>query len=325
MLLRLILGFCIAGLMLVVESWTNARATVETRGKLLATYMVLFYLASSMGQFLIALGDPAQHQLFIAAAILVCFSLIPLSLTSSTAPELEDSERLGVRQLWRASELGVSGAFLSGIAMSAFSAVGPIYAFKLGLAIEQIGAFMGISILAAMLLQWPMGYLSDYLPRRVVLVGVTLATIGAGLLAATAAGRSVFLLYATAALFYGLGTCIYPIALSLTHDVLSQKQVVPASATFLLAFGIGTTVGPILGGASVGVFGPAELFLFVAASLSPLILLSIHSFAAEKAPPVAEQSHCMGVAPISTPVLIELDLRNEEFEENPEMRMEQVV
>lgn len=317
MALRLVLGFCIAGLMLVVESWTNARATAETRGKLLATYMVLFFLAASSGQFLIALGDPGQHHLFIVSAILICCSLVPLSLTRSPAPEIEESDRMQVRELWRATELGVSGAFLSGLAMSAFSAIGPIYAFQMGLAIEEVATFMGIAILAAMALQWPAGYLSDYLPRRIVLTTITAAAVAAGVLTAVLGGRSTFLLYATVALFYGLGACIYPIALALTHDMLSHRQIIPASATFLLAFGIGTIAGPMLGGLSIDLVGPSGLFLFVSVALGLLVLLAVHSFVYEKAPRVDEQAHCTGVAPVSTPVILELDPRNEEFEETP--------
>ena len=76
MVLRLVLGFCIAGLMLVTESWVNGYATAQTRGALLATYMVLFFLAASSGQFLVTLGDPGMHYLFVVAGILILLSLV---------------------------------------------------------------------------------------------------------------------------------------------------------------------------------------------------------------------------------------------------------
>lgn len=325
MALRLVLGFCIAGLTLVVESWINARATGETRGKLLATYMVLFYLAASSGQFLIALGDPALHHLFVFAVILICCSLVPVSLTRTPAPELEEGTRMKVRELWRASEMGVAGAFLSGIAMSAFSAVGPIYALQMGLAIEQVAAFMGIAILTAMFLQWPIGFLSDFLNRRVVLVIIAAAAMGTSVLTAIVGDWGAIWLYASVALFYGLAACLYPIALALTHDSLQQGQVVPASATFLLTFGAGTILGPIVGGLSVTLLGPAGLFYFVGGALGLLVLLSIHSFMTEQTPPVEEQTHCVGIAPVSTPVLMELDPRNDAFEETPIPEEEAVV
>lgn len=317
MILRLVLGFCLAGLALIVESWINARATEETRGKLLATYMVLFYLAASGGQFLIALGDPGQHHLFVFAVILLCCSLVPVSLTRTPAPDIEQGERMKVRELWRASQMGVAGAFLSGIAMSAFSAIGPIFALQMGLAIEQVAAFMGIAILAAMLLQWPVGLISDFINRRVVLVAIAAAATGASVVTALIGGWGAIWLYTSVALFYGLAACLYPIALALTHDTLDQGRVVPASATFLLTFGAGTILGPIVGGLSITMLGPAGLFYFVGGALGMLVLLSIRSFMTEKSPPVSEQTHCIGIAPVSTPVLMELDPRNEEFEQVP--------
>lgn len=312
--LRLVLGFCIAGLMLITESWANTRATTETRGKLLATYMVLFYLAASLGQFLIGWGDPATHHLFIVAAILIVVSLIPLSLTRSPAPELEAGERLGILELWRKSALGVAGALFSAIALSAFAAIGPIFAVRSGLDVGQVAAFMGLAILAAMLLQWPIGLLSDYVPRRILILVVIGGSIAAGLVAAWLGDQSILWLYLSVSLFYGLVACIYPLCLALTHDMLVHHQIVPASATMLFSAGLGSVIGPILGGFSVTWLGPPGLFFLTAAALSLLLLLGIYSSLRERDPAVEEQTHCVGVAPVTTTVILELDPRQEDFE-----------
>jgi MFS family permease len=170
---------------------------------------------------------------------------------------------------------------------------------------------MGISILAAMVIQWPMGFVSDYLPRRLVIVSVAGAAAGLALFTAAFGQRSWLHLYGGVALFYALASCIYPLCLALTHDMLDKRQIVPASATLLLANGIGGVAGPVIGGAAISLLGPAALFLFLAAALGLLLLLALHSFAREKGPKVQEQSHCVGVAPISTPVIMELDPRQE--------------
>lgn len=147
-LLRIVVGFSIAGLMLVTESWINSRATAENRGTLLAIYLILFFLAAAAGQFLLGLGDPLQYQLFTIAAVLVVLAVIPISLTRSPAPEIQEGVRLGLVQLWKMSELGLAGAFLAGVLVSAIAAAAPIYAVRSGLAIEQISIFMGVSVLA---------------------------------------------------------------------------------------------------------------------------------------------------------------------------------
>jgi MFS family permease len=311
MLFRLVLGFCIAGLMLVIESWINSHATKQTRGALLATYMVLFFLAASSGQFIVMLGDPGLHPLFVVAAIFFILSLVPISLTRLTPPTLESAGRLPFGALWSRSELGLAGAAVSGVLLGAFGAVGPVYGYEMGLEVDQIAAFMGISILAAMVVQWPMGLISDYLPRRVVIVSVAGAAAALALFTAAFGQRSWLHLYGGVASFYALASCIYPLCLALSHDTLDKHQIVPGSATLLLANGIGGVAGPVIGGAAISLFGPASLFLFLAAALGLLLLLALHSFAREKAPGVREQSHCVGVAPVSTPVIMELDPRQE--------------
>lgn len=309
MVFRFALGFSIAGLMLVTESWVNSQATPQTRGVLLATYMVLFFLAASSGQFLVALGDPGLHHLFIVAAMLLVVSLVPVSLTRTVAPEIGDAGRIPVAVLWRRTELGVAGAAVSGILLGAFGTVGPVYGYEMGLAVDEIATFMGLSILAAMIVQWPMGYVSDYVPRRIAIFGIAGAALAAALFVALFAQRSAAHLYGGVAAFYALASCLYPLCIALTHDMLSRTQIVPASATLLLANGVGAVIGPVAGGLAIDTLGPRGLFLAFAGAIGALLALALHSFLRERAPKVAEQSHCVGVAPVSTSAILDLDPR----------------
>jgi MFS family permease len=313
-LLRMTIGFCLAGLMLITESWINARATRENRGTLLAVYLILFFLAAAGGQFLIGLGDPTRYHLFSLAGILMALSVVPISLTRSPAPEIQTEGRLGVGELWKQAELGLAGAFLSGMVSSAFSAVAPMYALRVGLEVEQVSWFMGCSVLAAMLFQWPVGYLSDIVPRMLVILGVAVASLIASLAASWLGASSIPAMFITAAFFFGLVSSLYAISVALTHDVLDQSQIVSASSTLLLAFGLGAIVGPIGGAAMMTALGPAGLFWFSAGALVVLIAVSLHAWFRQPRPSVEDQSHCVGVLPATTSVITELDPRNEEFE-----------
>ncbi len=244
-------------------------ATPQTRGVLLATYMVMFFLAASSGQFLVTLGDPGLHHLFIVAAMLLVVSLVP----------------------------------------GAFGTVGPVYGYEMGLQVDEIATFMGLSILAAMLVQWPMGYVSDYVPRRIAIFGVAGAALAAALFVALFAQRSAAHLDGGVAALYALASCLYPLCLALTHDMLSRTQIVPASATLLLANGVGAVIGPVAGGLAIDTLGPRGLFLAFAGAIGALLALALHSFLRERAPKVAEQSHCVGVAPVSTSAILDLDPR----------------
>ncbi len=323
--LRIIVGFCMAGLMLVTESWINTRATRENRGTLLAVYLIVFFLAAAGGQFLIGLGDPRDYQLFSLVGILMALSVVPISLTRAPAPEIQSEGRLGIGPLLRVAELGLAGAFLSGVVSSAFSAIAPMYALRVGLQVEQVSVFMGVSVLAAMVFQWPVGYLSDFVPRVLVILGVSLASLLASLGAMLLGGSSIPALFVMSALFFGLVSSLYAVSLALTHDVLEQGQIVPASATLLLMFGLGAIVGPIGGAVTMMLVGPAGLFGFTSSCLALLAFISVHAWFRQPIPTVEEQTHCVGVSPISTPVITELDPRNEEFESQLEEELAQIA
>jgi MFS family permease len=93
--------------------------------------------------------------------------------------------------------------------------------------------------------------------------------------------------------------------------MLSKTQIVPASATLLLANGIGAVIGPVAGGLAIEGLGPRGLFLVLAGTIGVLLALALHSLVRERAPKVAEQSHCVGVAPVSTSAILDLDPRQD--------------
>lgn len=309
--LRVVLGFSLAGLTLVAESWVNGRATLENRGRLLATYMVVFFLAASAGQFLVAAGDPGDFPLFSIAAILLAAAVVPLALTRALAPELHPVPRIRLGALARSAPLGVAGAIAAGTVASAFGAAGPIFALRTGLEIGQVALFLGIPVLATMALQWPLGMLSDRLPRARVLLGAALAALVASLLVPVLAALSLVALIAAVSVFMALANSLYPMSLALTHDRLDASQVLSANATLLLAVGIGTVIGPLVGPAAMALLGPPGLFLFTAVVLALLLAAGFALRLRREVPVAAQQPSAVSAPPAATPLICELDPRLE--------------
>lgn len=315
-LLRVLTGFCIAGLTLVMESWLNGRATVANRGKLLAVYMVIFYLAAACGQLLLRTGDPARLPLFSLAGILVALAVIPLALTRESAPEILPAPRMKLAELARHAPLGVAAAFTAGIVGSAFANAGPIYAMRIGLAPATIAVFMAVPVIASMLLQGPVGWVSDHLPRKSVLALVVVLAL-ASALAVPLAGRPAPAVLATLiALHVALASVLYPLSLSITHDALDAHHVIPANATLLLALGLGTVIGPLAAPVAMAWLGPQGLFLFIAAALGVLVLMLLALLRRQRGVPVPQQLHHAAAPPAATPLASELDPRAgaEDFE-----------
>jgi MFS family permease len=78
--LRLLVGLCMSGLYVTIESWLNQRATNETRGRLLSVYMLVVTFGLGRGQLLLGAGDAAGFTLFVLVGMLVSLAVVPVAM-----------------------------------------------------------------------------------------------------------------------------------------------------------------------------------------------------------------------------------------------------
>ena len=258
--MRLAYGFSLAGLYMVTESWLNDRTPSERRGQVLGVYSIVSYVGLGGGQFLLLTGRSGSFELFSLAAMLIAAAVVPVTITRITSPELPVVERVGLRDLFNASPLGVVGSALAGTISGAFLGLAPVYARGTGFSDAGIALLMGLSILGGFLLQWPIGHLSDRFNRRDVLMGVSFSMMACSLAIVYATGRSEPAIIALAVLWGGLAFTLYPISLSLANDFLEPRQMLGASAGLLLVHGVGMIGGPLVASQLMALIGPPGLF-----------------------------------------------------------------
>ncbi len=258
--LRLVSGFCFAGLYVVAESWLNERATNQTRGKLLSIYMVVTYVGVGLGQLLLNLADPRGFPLFVLTSILISIAVVPLLLSATESPGHEKSVNIRMLALYRISPLGMLGMFMVGLVTATFFALGPVYAQRLGLSLREISWFMAGAVIGTVLMQWPIGALSDRFDRRKVL---TVTTVLAGLSAIgcipLSQGDILILLLAVGG-FCGLALPLYSVCIAYINDHLDPSQMIAASGTLVLVGGLGAVAGPVVVAAMMDWFGNAWFF-----------------------------------------------------------------
>jgi len=286
--LRLVSGFAYAGLVIIAESWLNDRADNTTRGQLLAAYMVINVGAQGLGQLLLNLESPAQFQLFVLVSVLISLSLIPLLLSVAPVPAVDAPQKVALRELYRVSPLGVVGSFSAGLAHGALLGLGAVFARGAGLSVGEVSLFMGAVYLGAVVLQWPIGRLSDIFDRRRVIAGVTglaalVAMIGANVEGDTPA------LVTLALIFGGLSLPVYSLCVSHTNDYLGPRQMVAASAALYFVTGLGAVLGPITASAAMSALGSPGFFVFLAAVHGALGLFAVWRMARRAALPLTEQ------------------------------------
>ena len=221
---RLVTGFCYAGLYIVAESWLNDAATNETRGQLLSIYMVTVLGGMGCGQFLLNTASPESFELFVLVSLMVSVSLVPISLTAGRAPNFDTPDRVSVAELYRLSPLGLVGALAIGTIHSSFFAMGAVYANAIGLSIDQLSVFIAAALFGGVLMQWPIGRLSDRFDRRIVITVVTVLAGVISLLPATMTELDYTSLVATIAIFGGLSLPLYSLCLAHTNDHITRGQ-----------------------------------------------------------------------------------------------------
>jgi MFS family permease len=262
--MRLISGLCFAGIYVVAESWLNDRASKTNRGRLLAIYMLVLYVGLGAAQFLLILANPSTTTPFMLVSVLISLSMVPIVVSAQQAPEPAMPRKVRYRDLYRNSPLGVVAVSVSGMISSIVFSMGPVYARLSGLGNTGIATFMAVSILAAVVTQYPVGRLSDRMDRRTVIAAAcTVATIVAGSIVAFGqTPRGLFLLLT--ALFSGSALTLYSLAVSHVNDKLEPAQMVAASSALLRLNGGAAAIGPVLAGSLMAGFGPAAYFTTLA-------------------------------------------------------------
>lgn len=304
--LRLIDGICVAGVFICIESWLGDRAEPRTRGTVLAWYMVALYSGQALGQLLLRSGNTAAQVPFELASILISLAILPVCLTRNAAPLLEDAAALPLRRLFEASPLGVVGAGVTGLILGAFYGLAAIFARRLGLDLAGTATFMTTVILGGVILQWPLGRLSDRFDRRHVILACFAATLLVS--AALAFAPTGLLLLALGGAFGGLAFALYPLCVAHANDRLSRSERIAASSQLVLLYSVGAALGPIGASAmmSGGGAGPGRLFVFIAIAAAATLLLGLWRLAASRGVPGTAQQDFQ-ILPRTTPVAALLD------------------
>jgi MFS family permease len=273
--MRLISGVCFAGIYVVAESWLNDRASHANRGRLLAVYMLVLYIGLGLAQFLIIWATPNTATPFMLVSVLISLSMVPIAVSAQQAPEPQVPRKVRYRELYRNSPLGVVAVSVSGMISAIVFSMGPVYGRLSGLGNSGIATFMAVSILAAVVTQYPVGRLSDRMDRRTVIAAAcTVATIVAACIAGFGTmPHGLFLLLA--ALFSGSALTLYSLAVSHVNDKLDPSQMVEASSALLRLNGAAAAIGPVLAGSLISAFGPSAYFAALATLTGALTIYDL--------------------------------------------------
>lgn len=310
-LLRLLTGMCFAGLCLVTESWLNEKSDNFNRGTLLSTYFVVILGATAVGQVLLNLAPVSGYDLFVLVSVVISVALVPIALTSTPMPADIEPKRMELFKLYRKSPVGVVGCLGAGLGTGAFWGLGAVYAQGVGFDTKEIASFMAFLILGGMLTQWPLGRLSDFVDRRVVIGAMTVLMAALGIVVGSGMEIPNKWLFVVGGLAGGLMLPVYGISIAHANDHMDVKDFVPASASLLLVYGSGAAAGPFVATLIMEAIGPQGLFIHAAIISAAMGLFAFYRITQRKQVS-DEESVDFALVPRTTAMAFEMDPRSDE-------------
>ncbi|MFI8225748.1 MFS transporter [Pseudomonas sp. NPDC085632] len=262
LVLRTIVGLGMMCQYMVIESWLNEQADANQRGLVFSGYMIASYLGLVLGQLILVMHPGLGLELLMLVALCFALCLVPVTLTRRIHPAPLHPAPMEPRFFIKRVPQSLSTVLGAGLIIGSFYGLAPLYASQQGLSTEQVGLFMGSCIFAGLLVQWPLGWLSDRYDRALLI------RCFAGFLAVAALPLAVLPQVPLEVLF-GVGFlcslvqfCLYPLAVAFSNDHVEGDRRVSLTAMLLVTYGVGASIGPLLAGVLMKLFGSQSLYAF---------------------------------------------------------------
>ena len=303
-LLRIIVGFCFSGIYVVAESWLNDSSSNETRGQTLSAYLIVQMMGIVLAQAVLNFADPSGYMLFIIISVVVSLSFAPILLSVSPAPQFQTSKRMTLSQLWSISPLGVVGQFFLGAIFAALFGMASVYGTERGLTVKDISLFVAAIYFGGMILQYPIGWVSDRMDRRVLIFIV--CSIGTFFSFAANLSDSFIWLLIVAFIIGGVSNPLYSLYIAYTNDYLEHDDMASASGGLIFLTGIGAIFGPSIVGWLLDAYGAASYFWFIGTVMAIMGSYALYRMTQTSSTAVEDTSTYAPITPTSTPIAMEL-------------------
>jgi len=303
-LLRIIVGFCFSGIYVVAESWLNDSSSNETRGQTLSAYLIVQMMGIVLAQAVLNFADPSGYMLFIIISVVVSLSFAPILLSVSPAPQFQTSKRMTLSQLWSISPLGVVGQFFLGAIFAALFGMASVYGTERGLTVKDISLFVAAIYFGGMILQYPIGWVSDRMDRR-VLIFIVCSIVTFFSFAANLSDSFIWLLI-VAFIIGGVSNPLYSLYIAYTNDNLEHDDMASASGGLIFLTGIGAIFGPSIVGWLLDEYGAASYFWFIGSVMAIMGSYALYRMTQTSSTAVEDTNAYAPITPTSTPVAMEL-------------------
>ena len=281
---------------IVTESWLNDRATNRNRGQILSLYMIITYVAFAAGNLLLNVSSPTKYEPFILISVLFSIALIPILLAKKKPPKFKKTASMSIKELYRISPFGSFAMLCTGFIYSAVLTLASVYAANMNLTIYEISILLTLIVAAGAIFQWPIGYISDRMDRRKVVIACGILAIIFCMLAILFSGTSFSnaftqnltkfnyfsttlektKLFLSITLMAGMTLTFFPIILAYVNDNITKDKFVAAGSGLNIVFGVGAIFGPILCSVTMQLLGANGFFVYIILFLTLMVIFGVY-------------------------------------------------
>jgi MFS family permease len=265
--LRLALGIVGSSIFTATEAWINMLADDASRGRVIGWYAAALNGGFALGPALLTVTGIEGWQPFLAATLVTLVAMLPLLRAEPGRIGLTETRPAGPLAMAARVPFAMLAVGLFGAVEQTYLTLLPVWGVRLGMTPIAAGAMLTATASGGLAFQPMVGWLSDKMPRLQLMrlcAGIGLA---GGALIVPAAGLPL-LLYGLLFLWSGVAGSIYPVALGMVGDRFAGSELVSANAAMIICYGLGSLIGPSLGGVAMDLWTPHGLILWLIAVLA---------------------------------------------------------
>ena len=166
----------------------------------------------------------------------------------------------------------IGAGLLFGATETVFFSLMPVYGVRIGLEEAAIGIIMACGAVGGIMMQVPMGRLADTVGKRPVAALITAMCL-VGPVLVWLAGDRALALYAVMFVYVGMATTLYTIGLAMIGDRFTGGAIAAANAAFVMAYGMGSLLGPPVAGSAMDWIDPEGVL--IALSVMAAVFLAV--------------------------------------------------
>ncbi len=269
--LRLLMGVGDSSLHYASQMWVTKIAPPERRGRDLSLYGLAYGIGFSIGPLGINLLPFGIWAPFAAVTVLYVLAFCLLARIRNAFPDPVPPAADGGREnryaaVFRLGWLALIPSFLYGYMETSLNGSFPVYALRTGISVEWVSLILPSFVVGSIILQMPLGALSDRIGRRQVMGACALVGAAAFLLFPLS-GSSVWGMMLLLALAGAAVGSFYSLGLAFAADILPASMVPTAGIIAGVNFGVASILAPNVNGLMMQLWEPWTIFWLMGGQL----------------------------------------------------------